>query len=36
VVPHPEWYGVEPQTWIARVDDGLLRDIGGIWFFERD
>jgi hypothetical protein len=36
VIPHPEWYGVEPQTWIARVQDGLLRDVGGIWFFERD
>jgi hypothetical protein len=36
VIPHPEWYGVEPQTWIARVEDGLLRDVGGIWFFERD
>jgi hypothetical protein len=35
VIPHPEWYGVEPQTWIARVEDGLLRDVGGIWFFER-
>jgi hypothetical protein len=33
IVPHPEWYGVEPQTWIARVEDGLLRDVGGIWFF---
>jgi len=32
----PDWYGEEPQTWIARVEDGLLRDVGGIWFFERN
>jgi hypothetical protein len=36
VIPHPEWYGDEPQAWIARVDAGLLRDVGGIWFFERE
>jgi hypothetical protein len=35
ITPHPEWYGDEPQTWIARVEDGMLRDVGGIWFFER-
>jgi hypothetical protein len=35
VVPHPEWYGTEPQLWIARVEDGVLRDVGGIWFFDR-
>jgi hypothetical protein len=33
ITPHPEWYGDEPQTWIARVEDGMLRDVGGIWFF---
>jgi hypothetical protein len=32
---HPDWYGEEPQTWIARVEDGVLRDVGGIWFFAR-
>jgi hypothetical protein len=30
---NPDWYGEEPQTWIARVEDGVLRDVGGIWFF---
>jgi hypothetical protein len=35
VLPHPEWYGTEPQLWIARVEDGLLRDVGGIWFFRQ-
>ncbi len=35
VLPHPEWYGTEPQLWIARVEDGVLRDVGGIWFFAR-
>jgi hypothetical protein len=36
VIPHPEWYGDEPGVWIARVDAGLLRDVGGAWFFGRD
>jgi hypothetical protein len=36
VIPHPEWYGDEPGVWIARVEDGLLRDVGGIWFLERN
>ena len=32
VIPHPEWYGDEPGVWIAHVDDGLLRDVGGLFF----
>jgi hypothetical protein len=36
IIPNPDWFGVEPQTWIARVENGLLLDVGGIWFFERD
>jgi hypothetical protein len=33
VIPNPDWYGDEmPGLWIARVEDGLLRDVGGIWF----
>ncbi len=32
VLPHPEWYGDEPGVWIARVEDGVLRDVGGLFF----
>jgi hypothetical protein len=36
VLPFPDWYGQESGIWIARVEDGLLVDVGGIGFFNRD
>ena len=35
IIPHPDFYAVEPGIWIGRVEDGLLLEIGRIELGEK-